>query len=252
MKTEIIVIGTIHREHFEAKHYTAQVVKDIILALKPDAICVELYSKHFDPDGTPKTEVLEGFKDCPEVQAVNEAAIELGVRQIPFDREGRDELLAETNYFEREQKSSQEFQEWMERLKEDAPESDDYRLGQMLVAAMESQQNMDRRATPDIINSDAFDAVIRIKHHLVLHILPEVMGRYPEMEETADSWRLCAQMWEERNGIMAENLMRIACEFVEGRLAVSTGAEHRYILRDLLKDNPGIVLREYWEVLPGK
>ena len=252
MGTEIIVIGTIHHEHFEAKHYTAQVVKDIILALKPDAICAELYSKHFNVDGSLRQEVLEGAKDCPEVQAANDAATELGIRQIPFEREGRDEIYEETNCFERERKAMEAADKWGDWLQANRRDSNDYRLIYAFASACGSQGQLNLRATPDIINSHAYDAVIWIKHNLIYHIIPEVMRRYPEMQETAEFWELSGKMWDERNRTMADNLTRIAAGFPIGRLAVVTGADHRYILRDLLSDKPGIVLREYWEVLPGK
>ena len=245
--TEIIILGTIHSGHFEAKHYTAQAVKDILLALKPDAICVELYSRFFNPDGT-LTEEAMSFPSCPEVQAANEAATELGVRQIPFDREGRDELLAETNYFERERKWYAQFQEWSDRLQENAPHSDDCRLVCIWKRLLESQLQLNSLATPDVMNSPAYDGVIYARHSLE-YVLAEAMKKDLEMQESAEFLEMDTGMWQERNRIMADNLVRIAADSRGGRLVVVTGAEHRYILRELLSEKPGIVLREYWEVL---
>jgi hypothetical protein len=49
---------------------------------------------------------------------------------------------------------------------------------------------------------------------------------------------------------MADNIMRIAAQFPGKRLVVGVGAEHRYMLRDLLAGKPGIILKEFWEVMP--
>ena len=247
--TEIIFIGTIHSGHFEAKHYTAQAVKDILLALKPDAICVEACTKHLNPDGTLRKEVLEDCRDTPEVYAANEAAMGLGIRQIPFEHEGRDEIYTETNYFERERKAMEATDKWGDWLQANRRDSNDYRLTYALASACESQGQLNARATPDIVNSRGYDAVVWIKHNLIHHVIPEVMRDYPEMHESAEFLRLTGWVWDERNRIMAENLMQVAADSRGGRLVVVTGAEHRYILRELLSEKPGIVLREYWEVL---
>jgi hypothetical protein len=47
---------------------------------------------------------------------------------------------------------------------------------------------------------------------------------------------------------MDDNIMKVVAQYPGKRIAVVTGAEHRYILRDLLSERPGIILREYWQV----
>ena len=37
-KTQIVIIGTMHDLHYESPKYTPEVIKQIILELKPDAI----------------------------------------------------------------------------------------------------------------------------------------------------------------------------------------------------------------------
>lgn len=57
-----------------------------------------------------------------------------------------------------------------------------------------------------------------------------------------------ADEWGSRNAIMADNIERIAREYPGMRIVFLCGAEHRYILRRLLQDRAGIVVREYYEV----
>ncbi|NIM06295.1 MAG: hypothetical protein GTO55_07910, partial [Armatimonadetes bacterium] len=66
-------------------------------------------------------------------------------------------------------------------------------------------------------------------------------------EEIAVYIREHADEWNKRNGHMADNIARIASQFPGKRIVVITGAEHRYILRDLLSEKPNIVLKEFWE-----
>ncbi len=245
--TEIIIIGTLHGGHNEAKHYTEQALKDIIVGLKPDAICVELYSKHFRPDGTLTDDTLAFCDQYPDVRAPNDAANELGIRQIPFDREGRDELYAELNFGERQNICIDEFRKWGERLRETAPECGDYHLFHAWNALLQSQIQLDVLATPDVINSVVGDGIVEARHSIE-HTIAEAMRKYAEMQDAAEFLEMDSEMWHDRNGIMAENLVRIASDFAGRRLVVTTGGEHRYMLRRLLADKPGIVLREYWEV----
>jgi hypothetical protein len=47
---------------------------------------------------------------------------------------------------------------------------------------------------------------------------------------------------------MVQNILKAAQAYPGKRLCVLTGCEHRYILRDLLKDIPSIEVKEYWEL----
>ena len=68
-------------------------------------------------------------------------------------------------------------------------------------------------------------------------------------QEVASYLRFHREQWMERNAIMVRNILEIAENFPRQRLVIVTGDEHRYILRDLLTDEEGITLREFWEVV---
>jgi hypothetical protein len=244
--TEVIIIGTLHGAHNQNPRYSEDALREILLALKPDAILVEMYSRHFNEDGSLNMEMIY-LEHCPDVRAPHDAASALGIRQIPFDRERRDEYYAETKYFEKEQAAEESLRKWLDELPKD---SFDRKVGMIYPLSQdECQIPLMLGAPPELINSKAFDTLIRIKHLSNYDLMASMLERYPGYEEAASFLRWHDEQWDERNGIMAQNVVRIAADFPDGRLAVTTGCEHRYILRELLADKPGIVLKEYWEVL---
>ena len=99
-----------------------------------------------------------------------------------------------------------------------------------------------------VINSGAYDFIIEIKKSLWYEIVPEVLGKYQEYKGLIESSHFFRDQWNIRNKIMADNIVKADKEYTGKRLVVVTGATHRYILRDLLKDNPHVELKEYWEI----
>ncbi len=111
------------------------------------------------------------------------------------------------------------------------------------------QQYFHDSPSPMFINSDVLDSLMYLKHVRTYEVLVPIFEKNPDFTpELADDLKFIYQEWAERNEIMAANIEKAARKFPGGRLAVTTGYEHRYILRDLLKDREGIVLKEYWQV----
>ena len=80
-------------------------------------------------------------------------------------------------------------------------------------------------------------------------IKPTILEKYQGYELLIKDYRFVRDEWHERNRIMADNIMKATKEYPGKRLVVLTGATHRYILRDLLKEESSIDLKEYWEVI---
>jgi hypothetical protein len=104
------------------------------------------------------------------------------------------------------------------------------------------------KGTPEIINSEAFDSVIRIHWRMREHVVPALMRQHPEKAELASEIQWLREQWYERNRIMVGKILERAKHYPGGRLAILSGAEHRYILRDLLSREKGIVLKEYGQL----
>jgi tetratricopeptide (TPR) repeat protein len=244
--TEVVIIGTLHGAHETNRNYNERTLRNILLALEPDAICVELYSTFFNPDGSYREEVM---LDHPEGRAEVAAAEAMDIPLLPFDREGRNERYQETRYFKRLRSANEAIQRWIERMGTEEPDSLPPKVVALAYHIGGSQSQFNASGTAELVNSEAFDGVIRAKRGLA-DLIEMLMRPYPECQEAAKDLDFIEEEWRERNTIMADNITRIASRFPGGRIAVMTGAEHRHMLRDLLSEREGIALKEFWEIIP--
>ncbi len=248
-KTQVVIIGTIHSAHHKNPKYSPDVLKEIILSLKPDAILIELPLSLVEPDGRPIKKIRGKNSDCPETWAADQAASELGVKQIPFDRPDRQKNFRKTKYFEKEKKADKLGKKCGECILQNEPNSLNIKIAQLKGYAGQAEGALFRNAGPEVINSEAHDSIIRIKKSLWYEIIPEIFKEYPECKEVFEYDHFFRDQWNIRNKIMADNIIKAAGKYQQKRLVVVTGATHRYILRDLLKNENGIELKEYWELI---
>jgi len=248
--TQVVIIGTSHSAHYKNPNYSPEMLKEIILSLKPDAILNELPLSLVDPNGRPL--IRDRNSSGPENWAADTVATQLGIRQIPFDRPDRQENYKKTNYFERQKRSNELSNKWIKETIDKDPNSLDIEISQLRGYASQAQNMLFMNFGPEIINSDAHDSIIRVRRSLWFDIMPVILKKYPGYETLIDDYRFQKQEWQERNKIMADNIVKAAKEYPGKRLVVLTGAEHRYILRDLLKDANSIDLKEYWEITSPK
>jgi hypothetical protein len=137
---------------------------------------------------------------------------------------------------------------WGEQTFREDPNSLDIKIAHLMSYAGQAEDQLFMNSGPEIINSETHDSVIRIKHSLWHDIMPAIWKKYPGWETLVDDSCFEKQQWEDRNRIMVNNIVKAAKEYAGKRLVVVTGATHRYILRDLLKNEPAVELKEYWEI----
>jgi len=251
-KTQVVIIGTLHKLHYKSQKYSPEILKEIIISLKPDAILIESDLSQVDPNGRP----LEKFraKDAnwdPENWITDEVAMQLGIKQIPFDRPDREEYYKKSNFLQRKKDYMTSIKKWFEELKKDNPKSTDLKTLQLLDNAFITSAQM-RNSPPTIINSEGFDALTRLRRSLAFDIIPEILEKYPAYKSLSEEGRFIKDVWQERNRIMAKNIVKAAKEYPGKHLVVITGEMHRYILKDLLRSEPYIELKEYWEVIKSE
>jgi hypothetical protein len=195
-----------------------------------------------------KQRVVTGRFGSNEGWSANAAAEALQVPVIPYDREGRNEWYQQTKYFDRQAQLSRRVNDWLkkeESRKEATAEA--AILGPLLKGMTESQMNFVRIAGPEIINSEGFDQIIRTKHLIWLELLPQLSEKVTPLNNLAGEAAFLRNEWRERNRIMADHIAAEARKRPGRRVVVLCGAEHRYILRDLLSSVPDIRLREYYD-----
>ncbi len=247
-KTQVIIIGTIHSAHYENPGYSPGVLKEIILSLRPDVILNELPLSLVEPNGRPlEKSRRKNNPSGPECWAADTVAQQLGIKQIPFDRPDRQENFRKTKYFEKQKKADELGKKCGECLLQNEPNSLNVKIAQLQGYAGRAEGALFRNAGPKVINSEAHDSIIRIKKSLWYEIVPEILKKYPECKELIQFDHFFRDQWNIRNKIMADNIVKAAQEYAGKRLVVITGATHRYILWDLLRDNPHVELKEYWE-----
>jgi hypothetical protein len=226
------------------------VLRQIVVELKPDAIVHELPLSQWDvASGRPlqrEYPASDTGPGCPENWAGDQAAQLLHIRQIPFDRPDRQEHFKATMYFERERTAFGALDARREELRSgkiDKPAA--AILSEFFSQILEAEVKLDK-CSPREINCQAYDQVIRTKSDIRQALVEEVLA---DADSTAlQDMRFFDRDWQERNEIMASNILRAASQHPGGRLVVLTGAAHRYILRDLLISHADVRLREYWEV----
>ena len=231
-KTQVVIIGTLHNFHYESPQYKPEVLRDIVLALKPDAILNELPLSLVDPNGRP---LFRHYLKSPEGWAADTVATRLGIKQIPFDRPDRGKNFVKTNYWVRQRESNKLSQKWLEQVQKDDPNSVDLKILHLQQYASQAQAYLhSANIGPDFFNSQAFDSIIRIKHSVWREIAAEILKKYPGYGTLVDDCHFFRDQWNERNKIMADNIVKAAKQYPGKRIVVVTGAEHRYILRDCM------------------
>jgi hypothetical protein len=246
--TQVIILGTLHGFHKANTNYSLDVLRNVIVAMKPSAILVELPP---EIGGWPTVHngcVTKGL-DVEEGTAENLAADALGVNIIPYDRKGRNEIYQRTRYFPRQIAASERLQNWLEVQTQKEPSSIQVLTLRLLSDAAATQSRFNGSGGPELINSPAYDMVIATKHGINYGIVPKLLVASGE-QELSKEFLFLADQWEERNQTMARNILEIARKFAGKRLVVLTGSEHRYLLRELLAKAPELELKEFYQV-PG-
>jgi hypothetical protein len=246
--TQVIILGTLHGSHKANTNYSLDVLRDVIVAMKPAAILVELPPEIGGRSTVHNGRVTKDFGG-DENTAANLAADALGVNIIPYDRKGRNEIYQRTRYSSRQKAANERLQNWLEVQTQKESGSIQVLTSRLLSDAVAAQSRFDGSGGPELINSAAYDMVIATKHGIAYGIIPKLLVASGE-RELSEEFLFIADEWEERNRTMARNILEIARKFAGKRLVVLTGSEHRYLLRELLAKAPELELKEFYQV-PG-
>ena len=246
--TEVVLLGTIHGMHQQNPQYSVAILRDLIVSLKPGAILIEL-PPSIGGKPTIEKERAPGWLVSNENLSANAAADVLQVPVVAYDREERNEYYQETKYFDREKQLNRQIDSWSS-LAENAKTAPAVvaLLGPLLGNAAGSRDYFMLNTGPEVINSDGFDRIIRLKHFIWEELMPELSAKVESLNDLAGEFAFFRDEWHERNRIMADNVVTQARQRPGQRIVVLCGCEHRYILRELLSTHPEIHLMEFYEV----
>lgn len=247
--TQLIILGTLHGGHQANTNYSLEGLRRLIVALQPAAILVEQPPAIGGHPTVQKGRVVKALAGRDEDWAANQAADDLGVNVIPFDREGRNEFYRNTRYFPRRDAANERFNKWLDLQGRKAAGSIQLLAAQLQSDAIGRQNRFLAAAGPELINSPAYDMIIATKLSMAYGVIPQLLAAAGERDLAAE-FIFISDEWQERNRIMARNIVDTARQFTGKRLVVLTGSEHRYLLRELLAKVPELELKEYYQV-PG-
>ena len=246
--TEVVLLGTLHGMHQQNSRYSVDILRDLIVRLKPGAILIEL-PPTIDNEPAIEKQRASGRFANDENWSANAAADVLQIPVVGYDREGRNEFYQETKYFDREAQLNRRINSWLGSAGNAATApAEAALLGPLLGNAARSRDYFMLNAGPEVINSDGFDRVIRLKHFIWEELMPKLSANIRSLNDLAEEFSFFRDEWHERNRIMAGNVETQARKRPGQRIVVLCGCEHRYILRDLLLTQPGIHLKEFYQV----
>jgi Family of unknown function (DUF5694) len=250
--TEVVLVGTIHGMHRQNSRYSTGILRDLVVRLKPDAILIEL-PPAIGGQATIEKQRVSGRLATDENWSANAAADVLQIPVIACDREGRNEYYRQTKYFDREAQLNRRINSWSSSTENAATApAEAALLGPLAENAARSQDYFMLNTGPEVINSEGFDRIIRLKHFIWEELMPELSAKVRSLNDLSGEFAFFRDEWHERNRIMAGNIAVQARQRPGQRIVVVCGCEHRYILHDLLLPEPQIRLKEFYELPASK
>ena len=164
--TEVVILGTLHDLHQQNARYSLDILRDLIVKLRPVAILIEL-PPTIGGERTVEKQRAAGRFGNNENWSANTAAEALQIPVIPYDREGRNEFYRETKYFDRQAQLSRRIGDWLNAAENrKAALAEAAILGPILGGTNRSQRYFSYNAGPEIINSEGVDRIVRMKHFM--------------------------------------------------------------------------------------
>jgi pheromone shutdown protein TraB len=245
-KTEIIIIGTVHKatEAYSEDtlfHILERIHPDVILREHPVSWSVDSFleeAKKFEYPGLETVALLKYIEKAPSVLLRN------------YDIAGRNKFYKEIDYFEKQKKLFGDLKELDDSNKLDGLEEvllERFYIFFRIIHAI-AEENI------RVINSTSTDSVLSLEEEYLMDDILKVTEIVPELNKFSNYVTVSKNFWEKRNRKMAEHIIEYSKEFQGKRMVVITGFEHRYPLRKQLyeSEETNFVLKEYWECMSDK
>lgn len=249
--TQVVIIGSLHDFHHKNPHYSLEVLTRLIVRCKPQAILVELPETSGGKPTVKEGRLVDEFAKRNEFRASQQAADELKVAIHPFDMDRLDDIRRETRFWERQREAAKEYAAFLQSHTNDVTLTELRALKSFNESLEKSIVTFAEKGTPEIINSEAFDSVLRARKRLQKvfdGVRERAVEAHPQQGALLRGSNFVGEEWQHRNECMARKIVACAKRFPAQRVVVVVGAEHRYMLRDLLEGESGLTCKEFWEV----
>ena len=149
---------------------------------------------------------MNGFDEANEGWAEQAAAKKLDVPIFPFDIDRREEVRQENGYYRRRERAGKEFTAWLRQHENDENALVALKAIQRFSGDIkESIICFASKAEPELINSEAFDSIIRANWRINDVVSPELMKAYPEKAELVKEGVWLSEQWHQLHGEMVED-----------------------------------------------
>lgn len=249
--TQVVILGALHDFHQSNPNYSLDVLTRLIVGCQPQAILVELPETNGGKPTVKDGRLVDEFARRNEFKASQQAADELKVAIHPFDMDRLDDIRRETRFWERQREAVKQYSAFLQAHTNDETLAELRALKGFNESLEKSIVTFAEKGTPKIINSEAFDSVLRAKKRLQTvfdGIRDRAIGAHPQQEPLLHGRDFVEEEWRNRNECMAQKIVACARQFQSKRIVVVVGAEHRHMLRDLLAGQSGLTCHEYWEL----
>ena len=235
----IVVMGTVHNSSDNFNHGKLVAIIDRI---RPDLILVELDSSFFMPDMSFKPETIDLRL---ENKAVSIYIKDHPVPVRPYEIEGRNRIYEEHDYF----RLQKELSASLKNAVKDSllvPEAKTLLDAIKRFDQISSALSLDR---PEVFNSETCDNAMESKQYYGGEGLARIVALTPSLTKFSEFCKFKHNFWIRRNNTMVDNIIKRVSEFHPKTLLVICGFEHRYYLRNGLREKSlkeAILLKEYW------
>ena len=234
--TTIYLLGTAHQE---TTHYKTDDLAEILNKIKPDLILMEYDSTFFNAQFE-----LKRVSECIEDLAVIKYRTVKPVPIRPYDIEGRNQFYRENRYFE----TLSEMVNDVKVLRNTGKLVDEASFELDLFDKVSMAKGFWLQDRPDAktLNSKLGDQIVKTEHELRYAIFRRIIEITPELHKYRQFITLVIDEWYRRNKSMADNIAKWTEKFPKSKITVLVGAEHRYILHELLAERK-LSVKEFYE-----
>ena len=235
----IVVMGTVHNS---SDNFAPGKLVAIIDRIRPDLILVELDSSFFMPDMSFKPETVNLSL---ENKAVSTWVKDHPVPVRPYEIEGRNRIYEEHDYFSLQKELSASLNKAVK----------DSLLVPEAKSLLDAVKRFDEIAyavsiaRPEVFNSEACDKAMESKQYYGGEGLARIIALTPSLAKFSEFCKFKHDFWITRNNAMVDHIISRVKEFHPKTVLVICGFEHRYYLRNGLREKcfrEAIKLKEYW------
>jgi len=237
--SRIVVMVTVcnSSEDFDPANLVA-----IIDRIKPDLILVELDSSFFMPDMS--------FKPGTVTMSLENKAVSTYVKDHPvpvrpYEIEGRNRIYQEHDYF----RLQKELSASLNKAANDSLLVPEARTLLDAIIRFDEIAYAVSLDWPVVFNSEACDKAMESKQYYGGEGLARIVALTPSLAKFSEFCKFKHDFWITRNNAMVDHIIARIKEFHPKTVMVICGFEHRYYLRNCLKEKSSkeaILLKEYW------